>query len=118
MSMKMLIKIWFRITAILFGSNFAMLLVSVLGQLEVEFKLYLKGFECWDKLDDESKIPKNNIYCSDCPYRTHSMIVNLIYGSQCDGYCYYLNRGDFSYINSTMLLWDGCKECGVSVGGY
>lgn len=113
--MKILTKIWFRITAILFGSDFAMLLVSTLGQLEVEFKLYLKGFECWDNFNDESKIPKNDMYCSGCPYKTYSKIVKMIYGGQVSGYCYYLNRGDFSYINSTMLLWDDCKECGISI---
>ena len=23
------------------------------------------------------------------------------------------NKGDFSYVQPTDLLWDGCKECGI-----
>jgi len=41
----------------------------------------------------------------------NSKIARFFYGSQFDGYCYYLNQGDFTYGNATELLWDGCKEC-------
>ena len=29
-----------------------------------------------------------------------------------DKYCYYLGKGDYSFIRGTAILWDGCKECG------
>ena len=28
--------------------------------------------------------------------------------------CWYLGKGDFSYHRPTLLLWDGCKECGIN----
>jgi hypothetical protein len=31
-----------------------------------------------------------------------------------DGFCYYLNRGDFTFGHPTDLLWDGCKCCGIN----
>ena len=31
-----------------------------------------------------------------------------------DGFCYYLNQGDFTFGHPTDLLWDGCKCCGVN----
>ena len=57
-------------------------------------------------------IPKNTMYCEDCIYKSKSKIAEFFYGYQCSGYCYYLGKGDFSIINPTEILWDGCKECG------
>ena len=31
-----------------------------------------------------------------------------------NGFCYYLNQGDFTFGHPTDLLWDGCKCCGVN----
>lgn len=59
-------------------------------------------------------IPKDTLYCCDCPFSDNSNIAKFIFGYQSSGYCYYLGKGDFSYINHTDLLWDGCKECGVN----
>ena len=63
-------------------------------------------------------IPKNTLYCYDnmiqCPFHEISIIAYNLYGSQRCGYCYYLGKGDFSFIRPTDLLWDSCKECGVS----
>jgi hypothetical protein len=57
-------------------------------------------------------IPHNTLYCEDCPFRDKSKVASFFFGNQCNGYCYLLGRGDFSFINPTDLLWDGCKECG------
>lgn len=57
-------------------------------------------------------IPKNTMYCEGCEYYGNSNIANALLGSQCDGYCYYLGKGDFSFVRSTDLLWDMCKCCG------
>jgi hypothetical protein len=59
-------------------------------------------------------IPKNTLYCQGCPFYTYSKVARFFYGEQCDGYCYYLGKGDFSFIRPTELLWDGCKECGIN----
>lgn len=59
----------------------------------------------------EQIIPKNTMYCECCEYWDGSKVARFFLGSQCDGYCYYLGKGDFSFINSTDLLWDGCKCC-------
>ena len=64
------------------------------------------------KCDWQEKIPKDTMYCSGCEYGSVSYLANFFFGSQCDGYCYYLGKGDFSYIQPTDLLWDGCKCCG------
>jgi len=81
-----------------------------------------------------SIIPKGS-YCSGmtyrCPYHTHKAGRD----EQEDGYCEYLEVGDYErnrdenvrYINREgnsntayeiglpfSLLWDGCKECGVN----
>lgn len=38
--------------------------------------------------------------------------LNTQFPSQNNGYCHFLNRGDWQ-IPSTGLLWDQCKECGI-----
>jgi len=65
------------------------------------------------KCDWQETIPENTFYCSGCEYRGWSSLANFFFGDQCDGYCYYLGKGDFSYVRPTQLLWDGCKECGL-----
>lgn len=60
-------------------------------------------------------IPKQSFYCSGCPFKDRSDIADLLFGEQSSGYCYYLGKGDFSFIRPTRLLWDGCKECDISV---
>ncbi len=59
----------------------------------------------------EDIIPHNTLYCEDCKFRRRSMIARFFFGNQADGYCDFLGRGDFSFMNPTELLWDGCKEC-------
>lgn len=59
-------------------------------------------------------IPKNSFYCSNCPFSDRSKIASFIFGEQSSGYCYYLGKGDFTFINPTTILWDGCKECGIN----
>lgn len=62
----------------------------------------------------ETKIPENTVYCEDCPYYTQSKLATLFYGEQVNGYCYFLNQGDFSFGNCTDLLWDGVKCCNIN----
>ena len=62
----------------------------------------------------QQTIPEHTFYCQGCKYSSYSKIARFFYGTQCDGYCYYLGKGDFSFINSTDILWDGCKECGIN----
>lgn len=103
---------------------FLCLLCDIEMQLKVfcnkEFLNYINNSDIGDcgENHDESQamidIPKNSFYCSGCPFYDRSNIARTFFGTQSDGYCYYLNRGDFSYIRPTMLLWDGCKECGIN----
>ena len=59
----------------------------------------------------DREIPKNTLYCENCIFRSYSEIAIFFYGYQSCGYCYYLGKGDFSFVRPTDLLWDGCKEC-------
>ena len=59
-------------------------------------------------------IPKRTFYCGVCPFYSWSEVAQFFYGYQCCGYCYYLGKGDFSFLQPTDLLWDGCKECGIN----
>lgn len=84
--------------------------------LDSEFKERLDtcdigGNGSTDALDS---IPKNSFYCQGCPFYNVSKIASFFYGKQMDGYCYYLGKGDFTFFHGTMLLWDGCKECGIN----
>lgn len=60
-----------------------------------------------------TQIPKNTFYCEGCPFRQTSAIARFCYGEQMDGFCYYLNQGDFTFGHPTDILWDGCKCCGI-----
>lgn len=59
-------------------------------------------------------IPKETFYCENCSFYARSNVARFFYGNQCCGYCYYLGKGDFSFLQPTDLLWDGCKECGIN----
>lgn len=79
-----------------------------------ELEMYIKHIKYFSKDGiDFREIPTKTLYCSGCPYGDCSEIARFVFGSQSDGYCHYLNKGDFSYVQPTDLLWDGCKECGV-----
>lgn len=56
-------------------------------------------------------IPKDICYCGNCKWRS----LNETKDNQMNGYCKYLNLGDW-YKEGTLLLWDGCKECGEHDG--
>ena len=60
----------------------------------------------------DKNIPKETFYCEGCMYKGRSKLAKFFFGYQSCGYCYYLGKGDFSFIKPTMILWDGCKECG------
>jgi len=60
-------------------------------------------------------IPQNTPYCYDkngiCPFWTTIPDAP----EQLNGYCHYLQAGDNDEEpNNTLLLWDQCKECGIS----
>ena len=61
----------------------------------------------------EREIPKNTLYCEGCVFREISKVAMFFYGYQACGYCYYLGKGDFSFVRPTDILWDGCKCCGI-----
>lgn len=60
----------------------------------------------------QTQIPDKTFYCEGCPFATRSSIAGFFYGNQMDGWCYYLNQGDFTFGHPTDILWDGCKCCG------
>lgn len=62
----------------------------------------------------EDNIPKKDFYCNGCIYSGYSRVAGFFLGTHSYGYCYYLGKGDYSFLNSTELLWDGCKECGIN----
>ena len=100
------------------------LLLKNLCELEMQWRiLFDKDFRDYLDTSDvkhadgsptsaQADVPKK--YCSACPYYGKSVIANVIFGNQSDGYCYYLGKGDFSFIRPTELLWDMCKECGIN----
>lgn len=78
-------------------------------------------------------IPKHTMYCGDCRWRKHISTIKLHrdtgcqHKNTCDSNCWskdlqthcinriyrceYLGYTDYE---EESLLWDGCKECGVS----
>ena len=46
-----------------------------------------------------------------CPFWSK----NPLHEDQENGYCYYLDRGDWETDSATSLLWDQCKECGINI---
>ena len=98
--------------------------ISLLAHAEMNLKFLFnkelqEALECCDVVvnGEHSKaellIPKRTLYCESCPYKSVSKIAKFFYGYQMCGYCYYLGKGDFSFIHPTDLLWDGCKACGI-----
>jgi len=101
-------------------------ILSNLCELEMQFRLifdkklrhYINSADTvfvsagQEKSYSEQFIPKNTLYCEDCIYKGTSKLANFFYGYQSCGYCYYLGKGDFSFMKPTDILWDGCKECG------
>ena len=109
--------------------EFLNFIIAMLCEIEVKLKLLFDkefrenlqtvnvGNIYDDKSDWQRNIPKDTMYCEDCPYGGYSNIANFFYGHMSTGYCYYLNQGDFTYGNATELLWDGCKECDTFMWG-
>ena len=58
-------------------------------------------------------IPKNTCYCYDSKKICKWLSINKNKEYQLNGYCKYLKLGDWEE-NGTELIWDQCKECGVS----
>jgi hypothetical protein len=75
---------------------------------------------------DESLIPQNTPYCYTPNgvevingHHTFKVIPCPFYDwddskdEQSCGYCHFLEKGDWME-GGTLLLWDQCKECGIS----
>ena len=102
------------------------LFISILAELEIGLRIcFTKGKKNSIEMSDvvnsstgksyaQEIIPENTFYCSNCPFWELSYVARFFYGNQTDGFCTYLGKGDFSFFSSTMLLWDGCKECGIN----
>lgn len=63
-------------------------------------------------------IPKKTCYCYNVDkYGNRKNCKWLRFNEnkvhQDNGYCMFLKTGDW-FKEGTMLLWDGCKECGIS----
>ena len=65
----------------------------------------------------EALIPKDTLYC----YTRQNGVFKLcpfwdmidVFPKQSNGHCHYLKTGDYNG-SSFGLLWDQCKECGIS----
>lgn len=66
------------------------------------------------KSNIEEIVPENSLYCDLCPFREVSSVATFFYGYQSSGYCHYIKNGDYNDSEGTMILWDGCKECGIN----
>ncbi len=100
--------------------------ISAMCTLEVYLKLakrkeFLEELQVCDICSGVDKeptykhnIPEHDLYCNGCPYWERSKLAWLFYGEQLQGYCYFLNNGDFSFGHATDLLWDGCKCCDIN----
>ena len=115
---------------LIFEKNWSWLhwLISLLANIEVEFPLIFDeefrnetnhSDECiklpdgtFGYIPSSKYIPKDTFYCEGCIYAQKSKIAEFFLGKRYSGYCYYLGRGDFSFIRPTELLWDDCKDCG------
>jgi hypothetical protein len=64
-----------------------------------------------DKEEMKKRIPQG-LYCYDENGRCPWWSVNLRYPKQNNGYCSYLEKGD--WMDNFGLLWDQVKECGVN----
>lgn len=88
-------------------------ILSALCDLEM-FIYRLTNPELKEALQEgEDLIPDKTLYCEDCPFREFSELAYLFYGEQSSGYCHYIKKGDFSFKDATMIIWDGCKECNI-----
>ena len=119
------------VAVLIFDWNWTWLKFIISGLCEIEMEIplifdrtlrdtveYADIIRTYPEVERESQaqilIPKNTFYCEDCPFKSHSRLAMLFYGYQSCGYCYYLGKGDFSFSRPTMILWDGCKECGIN----
>lgn len=112
------------ITWLIFDKNqlWLHLIIDILCQIEMYMKILFDNL-WFDNLSKQSNynivnsarefIPRNTMYCEDCPFIAKSALATFFFGEQCNGYCYFLGRGDFSFVSPTTILWDGCKECGL-----
>lgn len=107
---------WFYTITQKKGLQWLDLFVNMLCVYEINLKLY-KDEDFRNTVNVagmcQDEIPKDTFYCEGCLFRTKSKIARLFYGNQMDGFCYYLNRGDFTYGHYTDIIWDGCKCCGI-----
>jgi hypothetical protein len=68
-----------------------------------------KGLYCYNPLEYPNKQNGYKFKIKRCPYWS----INDKQHSQDNGFCSYLNKGDWEE-NGTSLLWDQVKECGIN----
>lgn len=72
----------------------------------------------------EKHIPFDSSYCYTADEQGNYIVCSFYdshpdAGYQNDGYCHLIHCGDWFEENSTMLLWDQVKECGINdIGAY
>ena len=86
-------------------------LVSANLTIEQAQSLIPEGDYCYKWLETPSAENNFRGKVKTCPF--YDKMINL--PSRSNGYCHYLKAGDFTE-NPTHLLFDMCKECGISVG--
>jgi hypothetical protein len=81
-----------------------------------------KGYYCYTLLETPSKENNFKFKTKYCPY----LSLNPDKPDQMNGYCSYLERGDWSAeipenfpedfpLSCLSLLWDACKQCNVNL---
>jgi len=65
-----------------------------------------EGVYCYNRV--EISQGKTKLYL--CPYYSK----HLLYDEQENGFCLYLDQGDWENPGAFALLWDQCKECGIN----
>lgn len=113
---------------LVFRKNFRFLglLISIAAETEINFKVYFdKNLHDLVEISDfksqsrktfaELAVPKDSKFCSSCCFKKVSRIAQFFYGKEKGTFCTYLNRGDFSYVRPTCVLWDNLKECDLNL---
>lgn len=85
-------------------------IICLICSIEAEVRFILDSKLC--DLSINGITSRNTYHCEDCDMRSFSKLAQLIFGS--GHYCLYLQQCDFSLSQSTDLLWDCIKCCGIS----
>lgn len=70
-----------------------------------------QGIYCYEIVDIDYSQNPPIVRIKRCPYLSY----RDDHPEQMDGYCEFLERGDW---DGGGMLWDGVKECGVNLGDF